>query len=258
MRETKEASELVLVTGITGFVASHCAVKLLEKGYRVRGSLRSMKRADEMRQVLIKALKEETLSNDILQFVELQLTSEDGWKEAMQDVKYVLHVASPIFSKTPSNPQVEIIEPAIKGATVALKYAMESGSVKRFVLTSSIAAVVEGDVPPPGKVFDETCWTNVDSSLCSPYVKSKTLAEQACWDMVKQNPGKLEISVVNPGFVCGPVLEKDFGQSNLLYVKLMNHELPVLVPLGFPFVDARDLAELHILCMERPEAAGER
>src|SRR5262249_23578287 len=150
----------------------------------------------------------------------------------------------------------ELIVPARDGALRVLRAARDAG-VKRVVLTSSFAAIGYGQPVGP-KPFDETNWTNTAGTDVSAYVKSKTIAERAAWDFIAQEGRGLELSVINPVAVFGPVLGPDYSTSVLLIQRLMSGKVPGSPRLSFGVVDVRDVAELHIRAMTHPAAKGER
>jgi len=242
----------VLVTGASGFVAQHLILQLLAKGYEVRGTLRSMKRADEVRSVLS---QHDPRAKDIA-FVEADLASDAGWAEAVKDCAYVQHVASPFPAVHPKD-ENELIRPAREGALHVLKAAKAAG-VKRVVMTSSMAAIAYGHGDDRAEVSDETMWSNPAGPDNTPYTKSKTLAERAAWDYVNGEGKGLELAVINPTGIMGPALSKDISTSLEIPIRLMNGKTPGLPRIGFSFVDVRDVAECHVRAMEIPEAAGER
>jgi len=243
--------EMVLVTGATGFIAKHCILTLLKQGYQVRGSLRSMDKAE----VLKTALSEHTDVSD-LSFVELNLMSDEGWDDAVKGCTYVQHVASPFPATEPQN-EDELIIPAREGALRALRAAAKA-KVKRVVLTSSMAAVAYGVQEREPGPFTEKDWTNSDSPV-GAYLKSKTIAERAAWDFIaSKEAGDMELSVINPGAVLGPVLDSSWSTSGELVRKLLRKEMPACPRISFAMIDVRDVAEAHYRAMILPEAAGER
>jgi nucleoside-diphosphate-sugar epimerase len=247
---------LVLVTGASGFIAGHCVRELLEHAYKVRGTVRSLNAPEKIAH--LRAFAER--SSGSLAFVEADLGSDRGWKEAVAGCSYVLHVASPFPAEVPKN-EMDLIRPAVDGTKRVLNACAESGSVKRVVLTSSVAAVAFGhghDGAPNAKVRTEEDWSNPDG--CEAYQKSKTLAERAAWELVKGLPAgkRFELAVINPGFVLGPVLNADPGTSGELVRKLLAREMPACPRIGFAPVDVRDIAIAHRLAMERSEAPGNR
>ncbi len=183
------------------------------------------------------------------------MTNDAGWSEAVAGADYVLHVASPFPSSIPQH-EDELIVPARDGALRVLKASREAG-VKRVVLTSSFAAIGYGQEPQKAP-FDETNWTDPNGEDVRAYVKSKTIAEKAAWDWVAKEGGPLELSVVNPVGVFGPVLGPDYSTSILLIQRLMDGAMPGCPRLYFGVVDVRDVADLHLRCMIAPAAKGER
>ena len=241
----------VLVTGGSGFIGSYCIMQLLAAGHTVRTTLRSLKREGDVRAMLKQGGTE---AGDRLTFLAADLEKDGGWSEAAGGCEFVLHVASPFPAGLPKN-EDELIVPAREGALRVLRASRDSG-VKRVVLTSSFAAVGYGH-PPQQAPFDETNWTDLSGSV-APYVKSKTLAERAAWNFIAKEGGGLELCVVNPVAVFGPVLGPDYSTSILLLQRLMDGSVPGCPQLYFGVVDVRDVADLHIRAMTHPAAKGER
>lgn len=246
------AGELVLVTGGSGFVGSHVIIQLLNAGYQVRTTVRSLKREGEVRDMLRVGGVD---AGDRLSFAAADLTSDAGWAEAVAGCAYVHHVASPFPPAIPKH-EDEVIIPARDGALRVLKAARDAG-VKRVVLTSSYAAIGYGQ-PEQKAPFDETNWTNPDGDDVRAYTKSKTLAERAAWDFIAREGGALELSVVNPVAVLGPALAPDYSTSIMLIQRLMDGAMPGCPRLYFGIVDVRDVADMHMRCMTNPAAKGER
>jgi nucleoside-diphosphate-sugar epimerase len=242
----------VLVTGGSGFIGSHAIVQLLAAGYQVRTTVRNLQREGDVRAMLRNGGAE---PGSRLSFVAADLTGDEGWAEAVAGCEYVLHVASPLPPAVPKH-EDELIVPARDGALRVLRAARDAG-VKRVVLTSSFAAVGYG-YEPRSTPFDESNWTQLDGDDVAPYTKSKTLAERAAWDFLAREGGGLELSVVNPVGVFGPVLGADYSASILIVQRLMDGALPGSPKLSFGIVDVRDVVDLHIRAMTIPEAKGER
>jgi len=242
----------VLVTGGSGFIGSHTILQLLAAGHQVRTTVRSLKREGGVRALLKEGGAE---PGDRLSFFAADLESDAGWADAVAGCEYVLHIASPFPESVPKH-EDELIVPAREGALRVLRAARDAG-VKRVVLTSSFAAIGYGH-PERKEPFDETVWTNLDGEGVAAYPKSKTVAERAAWDFIKADGGGLELSVVNPVGVFGPVLGRDYSTSILLVQRLMDGAMPGLPRLYFGVVDVRDVADLHIRAMADPAAAGER
>lgn len=243
---------LVLVTGGSGFIGSHCIVQLLQAGYRVRTTVRNLKRESEVRALIATGGVE---AGDKLSFAAADLERDAGWAEAVAGCEYVLHVASPFPQAAPKH-ENELIIPAREGALRVLRAAKAAG-VKRVVLTSSFAAIGYGH-PPTTRTFTEEDWSVVDGGDMRAYSKSKTLAERAAWDFIKAEGAPMELSVVNPVGVLGPVLGADYSTSILIVQKLMDGAMPGCPRFSFGLVDVRDVADLHLRAMTNPAAAGER
>jgi nucleoside-diphosphate-sugar epimerase len=246
------SGELVLVTGGSGFIGAHCILQLLNAGYRVRTTVRLRNREAGVR-AMLKAGGAEP--GEALSFIAADLMSDAGWPEAVAGCDFVLHVASPFPPTVPKN-EDELIIPAREGALRVLRTARGAG-VKRVVLTSSFAAIGYGQKPQQAP-FNETNWTDPNGDGVLPYAKSKTLAERAAWDFIANEGGGLELSVVNPVGVFGPVLGPDYSTSILLVQRLMDGAMPGCPRLSFGVVDVRDVADLHIRAMTHPAARGER
>ncbi|HYD39879.1 MAG TPA: aldehyde reductase [Anaeromyxobacter sp.] len=243
----------VLVTGGSGFIASHCILQLLAAGHDVRTTVRSLGRAEQVRAALRAAGADPGAR---LSFAAADLTRDDGWPAAVAGCAYVLHVASP-FPPTLPRSEDELVVPAREGALRVLRAARDAG-VRRVVLTSSFAAVGYGHPGVPGAPFDETSWTVADGADVQPYARSKTLAERAAWDFVAREGGALELAVVNPVVVLGPVLSADTSTSILVVKRLLDGDIPGCPRVWFGVVDVRDVADLHVRCMTHPAAPGER
>ncbi|OBQ74777.1 SDR family oxidoreductase [Mesorhizobium erdmanii] len=246
------SGELVLVTGGSGFLGAHCVLELLKAGYRVRTTVRSARReADVLAMLKVGGVG----PGDRLSFAVADLMNDAGWPQAVAGCDYVLHVASPFPPGVPKH-EDDLIIPAREGALRVLRAVRDAG-VKRVVLTSSFAAIGYGKMPPDGRPFTEESWTD-PSAKVSAYVKSKTLAERAAWDFIAAEGGRLELSVVNPVGIFGPVLGSDHSTSTEFVQRMMNGAMPGLPRLSFGVVDARDVADLHVRAMTNPAAAGER
>ena len=246
------SGELVLVTGGSGFIATHCIVQLLAAGYRVRTTVRSLKREPQVRATLESAGAQ---AGDRLAFFAADLTADAGWDAAVAGCDYVLHVASPFPVNVPRH-EDELIVPAREGALRVLRASRAAG-VRRVVQTSSFAAVGYGH-PQRDRPFDESDWTNVDGDGLTAYAKSKTLAERAAWNFMGREGGDMELAVVNPVGVFGPALAADFSTSIEIIKRMLDGALPGLPRITFGVVDVRDVADLHLKAMTHPEAAGER
>jgi len=246
------SDDLVLVTGGSGFIAMHCIARLLAAGHRVRASVRAHQREPQVRATLKAAGAD---AGERLSFVVADLTGDAGWAEAATGCDFVLHVASPFPLDVPRHAD-ELIVPARDGALRVLRAARDAG-IRRVVQTSSFAAIGYGHAQLD-RPFDEHDWSKPDGEGISAYAKSKTLAERAAWDFMAREGGAMELAVVNPVGVFGPVLGADFSTSIEIVKRMLDGALPALPRLRFGVVDVRDVADLHLLAMTHPEAAGER
>ncbi|RZA12690.1 MAG: aldehyde reductase, partial [Lysobacteraceae bacterium] len=242
----------VLVTGGSGFIAAHALARLLVDGHEVRTTIRHLHRAGGVLSMLhhagIRAAERPA-------FFAADLQHDAGWAEAVAGCDHVLHLASPFPEKLPRH-EDDLIIPARDGALRVLAAARDAG-VRRVVMTSSFAAIGYGH-PDRDAPFDETTWTNLASPGISAYAKSKTLAERAAWDFIAREGGGMELTVVNPVGVFGPVLGPDYATSILLVQKLMDGALPGCPRMQFGVVDVRDVADLHVRAMLHPAAGGQR
>jgi nucleoside-diphosphate-sugar epimerase len=171
----------------------------------------------------------------------------------MNGCEFVLHVASPFPVSVPKHDD-ELIAPARDG-TLRVLHAARKARVRRVVLTSSFAAVGYGQRPQVAP-FTEKDWTDLSAGSVAPYTKSKTLAERAAWDFIASNG--IELAVINPVAVFGPVLGPDFSTSIQLVKRLLDGSMPGVPKLYFGVVDVRDVADLHLLAMTSPAARNER
>lgn len=246
-----DKDNLVLVTGGTGFIAQHCILALLNGGYRVRTTVRSLTREAEVRENLGTGGAE---PGGHLSFVTADLGSDEGWAEAAAGCAYAMHGASP----TPTGDQTseeEWVRPAVDGNLRVLRAARDAG-VKRVVLTSAFGAICAGHGPIK-RPFNETDWSDLTSKNVWLYQKSKTLSERAAWDFIAKEGRGLELSAVNPVAVLGPVLGRDYSHSIRLIKNMLDGQ-PGCPKINSGFVDVRDVADLHLRAMTHDAAKGER
>ena len=244
---------IVLVTGGSGFVGVHTVLQLLAAGHRVRTTVRDPGRNED---VLAMLRQGGAASAGEVAFFTADLTRDAGWPEAVAGCDYVLHVASPLSTSVPKD-ENELIIPARDGTLRVLCAARVAG-VKRVVLTSSTAAVAYGHLPQR-EPFNEASWTNLDGGAeIQPYIKSKTLAERAAWDFIAREGASLELSVINPVGIFGPVLGPDFSGSIGIVKALLDGAVPAAPKIYFGLVDVRDVADLHLRAMTSTAAKGER
>ncbi|WP_417269942.1 MULTISPECIES: NAD-dependent epimerase/dehydratase family protein [Alphaproteobacteria] len=244
-------TKTVLLTGISGFIGLHSAKELLNQGYIVRGSVRSKRKEQQVRDTLTVANVD--VSN--LTIVELDLASDKGWDEAAAGADYIMHVASPFLSAAPKH-EDEIIVPAVQGTLRAMR-AAKNASIKRVVLTSSAGAMfskLTGEIGPKD-------WTDTNAPKISAYLKSKTLAERAAWDFMKNEAAgtDLELTVIAPGATFGPPVGDDISGTALSSIaRMLSGKMPMVPKVAMPMGDVRDVATLHVKALETPQAAGQR
>jgi dihydroflavonol-4-reductase len=240
----------VLVTGGSGYLGGWCIIDLLQRGYRVRTTVRNPSRERDVHA----AVESQVGQGPHLTVHQADLMSDEHWDNIIEGCDYVLHVASPFPPKQPKDPD-DLILPAREGTLRVLRTALDH-DVKRIVVTSSIAAIrlAKG---AQAKVLDEDDWTDPDDPSLTPYVRSKTIAELAAWDLVNQRGEQDRLTTINPGAIIGPVLHDDVSYSLQAIQRLLDGG-PGVPRLGFSFVDVRDVADLEIRAMTAPEAAGQR
>lgn len=237
-----------LVTGGSGYIAGFLIRQLIENGWTVHTTVRSLKREPEVRGWL-------NVDQDKLRFFAADLEHDAGWAEAIVDCSHVAHVASPFPLGVPSHAD-ELIVPAREGALRALRFARAAG-VKRFVLTSSMASVAYGH----GKardLYNEADWTNLDDPKVMPYPRSKTVAERTARDWVAAEGDDMEFASVNPAAVFGPLLSGDLSTSIELVKQLLEGKVPMCPDIGFGIIDVRDVADLHYRVLTAPDIRNER
>jgi dihydroflavonol-4-reductase len=245
------SSRPILVSGASGFVAIHTVIQLLEQGYKVRGTIRSLSKESEVRETIAKFVQ----ANDKLEIVPADLEQDSGWDEAMKGVEYVLHIASPFPLFEPEN-EDDLIAPAVHGTLRVLR-AAHQGKIKRVVQVSSNAAISSGH-HGENKTFTEEDWTYLDK--VGAYPKSKTLAELAAWDFINsaENTNKMELVTINPPLILGPVPNRNSRTSAELIRTFMLGQVPGVGRIKMGIVDVRDVATAIIQAMNIPEAAGNR
>ena len=241
--------EKVLVTGASGYIALHCLSELLNNGYKVKGSLRDSSKESKIRKSLTSQLEESNL-----EFCNLDLLKDEGWDEAASDCDYLIHIASPFIIQEPKDENI-LIEPALKGTLRALNSAKNS-NIKKVVLTSSMASIAYGHSK---EICSNSDWTDL-TKFSGAYIKSKTLAEKAAWEFVKEESDKLfSLTTIHPGMVFGPLLNDDIeGASASLINNLITGKFPALPDLYFTVVDVRDVAKLHVQSLKNRGSDNKR
>lgn len=241
--------ETVCVTGAGGFIASWLVKSLLERGYNVRGTAREPGDEKNVHLQNIEGAKER------LKILKADLLDYDSLLEAINGCSGVFHTACPVPSQRASNPEVEVINPAVKGTLNVLK-ACSVSKVKRVIMTSSVGAVLMDPKRPRDKFVDESCWS--DPEYCREtqnwYFMAKTVSEQGAWHYSEEHG--LDLISICPSLVLGPILQPKLNASSLILVKLLNGDLERCENKARNIVDVRDVAKAHILAYEIPSAAG--
>ncbi|KAL2540910.1 NAD(P)-binding Rossmann-fold superfamily protein [Abeliophyllum distichum] len=244
------ATKTVCVTGASGYIASWIVKFLLQRGYTVKASIRDPNDPKKTEHLLaLDGAKER------LHLLKANLLEQGSFDSVVDGCEGVFHTASPFFHAV-TDPQAELIDPALKGTLNVLESCAKTPSVKRVVLTSSIAAVAYNGKPrTPEVVVDETWWTSPE--VCKEmklwYVLSKTLAEEAAWKFVKEIG--LDMVVLNPAMVIGPLLQPTLNTSSAAILNLLKSAEPY-PNATFGWVNVKDVANAHILAFENPSANG--
>ena len=238
----------VLLTGISGYIAMHCAKELLKRDYHINATVRNLDKVEDIKN----ALSALSLDVDKIQFFQADLLSDDNWEDAMADCEYVMHVASPYPLNQPKDENV-LIKPAVEGTERVVSLAIKN-NVKKIVLTSSVAAISSGHTK---KNYSEEDWSLVDKPIPT-YPKSKALAEKKAWDLINKSNKKTKLTVINPAGVIGPSLTSEVSSTQLIISGLVNGKIPINLPIHIGYVDVRDVALAHVKALESTKSDGER
>ncbi|MFK7793446.1 MAG: SDR family oxidoreductase [Devosiaceae bacterium] len=249
-------ADTVFLTGASGFIAKQIIVQLLDAGYDVRGSVRSLGRSAEVRDAVRPHLTNPDNLDHRLTFVALDLGKDDGWDSVMDGCAALLHTASPFPLKQPKTDE-EIIRPAVDGTVRALRAARQVG-IDRVVLTSSAVAVMYGNLPVGKAAFDESDWSDDSHPTQNAYGKSKTHAEKAAWAFVESQAPAMKLTTINPVLVLGPSLDKNYGTSLQVAERIFSGKDPMQPNFGIPVVDVRDVAAMHVKALSTPASEGMR
>jgi len=255
MAVSKTEFGTVFVTGASGYIAKHTVLQFLQQGTNVIGSVRNGAKAEAVRRAISPHLTAAPTPQGRLDLVTLDLNTEDGWAGAMKGADALIHMASPFPMTTPKD-ENDLIRPAVDGTLRALRSARAAG-IKRVILTSSVAAISFRNPIPDRLTLTEKDWSDASDPMIRAYAKSKTLAERAAWDFVRDHP-EMELTTINPCFVIGPALDLDYGTSLGLVQRLLSGRDPAMPRLMFEIVDVRDIARMHVLALANPATIGER
>ena len=249
-----DGEQTVLVTGGSGFLGGWCVVELLRRGFRARTTVRDLGREKEVRSNIGSVLD----AGDRLTVLAADLNEDRGWAEATEGCDYVLHVASPFPPAQPKDPD-ELIVPARDGTLRVLRASLAAGA-KRVVVTSSVAAVRNAGegAARPERELTESDWTDPENPHLTPYTRSKTIAELAAWEFMREQGAEERLVTVQPGAIIGPVIGRDRSYSLEAVERMLTGRMPGLPALGFSFVDVRDVAALEVDAMTAADAAGQR
>lgn len=246
----------VLVTGVSGYIASWVVKHLLDRGYTVHGTVRSVKNQKKVAHLLSLADQAE----GSLKLFEADLLVPGSFAKAMEGCEYVIHTASPFFVTGVKDPMKQLIKPAKDGTQNVLDTASQNSAVKRVVLTSSVAAIMGDAVEGqglPNNMFTDSQWNTSSTVGHKPYAFSKTVAEKTAWKL-QADQKQWDLVTVNPGFVFGPSLSKRSDSTSVEFVMdLANGKFLFGLPEMYSsIVDVRDVSLLHVLAMENSQASG--
>lgn len=245
---TTVTNQPICATGASGFIAAHIVKQLLQQGYKVRGTVRStqnLAKYDYLTQL--------PGASTNLELVEAELTQPGSYDKAVAGCEYVMHTASPYIIDV-KDPQKDLVDPAVEGTVNVLRACAKTDTVKRVILTSSMAAI--SDEPEDDHVFTERDWNHKSDLKRNPYYYSKRLAEESGWDFMKNQRPDFDLVVINPFMVIGPSLGPGLNTSNQMFKDIVEGKYPGILQLNWGFVDVRDVAKAHILAMENPKAKG--
>jgi len=243
----------ILVTGGTGYLASWIIKQLLDKGLKVRATVRN-KSNTEKNKHLIKLGEN---GKGSLELYEADLLQDGSFDQAMTNCEVVFHTASPFQIFGIKDPQKELVDPALKGTKNILASANKTQTVKRVILTSSVASITQDAKETVTKKLNEEAWNTTSSLKNNPYAFSKKLAEETAWQIAKSQ-NRWDLIVINPGFILGPSLSGRVDSFSIDFMlSMLNGKNKSGVPaLSFPVVDVRDVAKAQILGAFTQSASG--
>ena len=242
----------VLLTGISGWIAKHTAIELLNAGYEVLGTIRNNNLVDQTKQTISKYASTEKLS-----FVELDLLKDDGWNEAAKGCRYIFHIASPFPMKVSSNRE-NLLPVAVDGTLRVLNAGLNAG-VEQIIKTSSIVAMFRKPNRTNPYTFGENDWSDENwIEGVSDYFLSKTKAEKAAWRLMESKGLKNKLTTINPGGVFGDALDKKGGTSIEYIRQFMKGKFPGAPKFAVLISDVKDIAKAHVACIGNNKVGGRR
>ncbi len=246
--------KLIVVTGITGFIAKHVAAQLLDLGFAVRGTMRNPDKKQQVRQALSTMCSQQALER--LELINCDLLGDDGWNEAMAGADALMHLAAYVPAMEPKDPEA-VIRPSLEGTKRVFRFAMAAG-IKRIIMTSSIAAIGYGhDIKSRSVNLTVDDWTNIEGLKGGwSYAEAKVLAEKKAWEVAKEN--QLDLTCICPGMVFGPAPDTDTSASLEVVKRLMNRQVPAIPPGGLSVVDVRDVAKIHVASLGNDDTIDKR
>lgn len=260
------SEQTILVTGANGFVSSHIIKTFLERGYSIRGTVRSASSATSIKSTLSE------YSSRLSFAIVPDIASANAFDEAIKGVTGVIHTASPFILSATDNER-EILLPAINGTLNVLNAAQKyNPDISRVVITSSFASILDLDQGlRPGYVYTEDDWNpcTYEAAKTTPhgavaYCAAKGLAEKAAWDWMEEHKPKFSLTTLCPPWVLGPLLNTPSSMSKLnesaeTIYRLFNGSITEIPAADFAaFADVRDVAQAHLQGFEKPEAANQR
>ena len=242
----------VLLTGISGWIAKHTAIELLNAGYEVLGTIRNKNLVDQTKQTISKYA-----STEKLLFVELDLLKDDGWNEAAKSCRYIFHIASPFPMKVSSNRE-NLLPVAVDGTLRVLNAGLNAG-VEQIIKTSSIVAMFRKPNRTNPYTFGENDWSDENwIEGVSDYFLSKTKAEKAAWRLMESKGLKNKLTTINPGGVFGDALDKKGGTSIEYIRQFMKGKFPGAPKFAVLISDVKDIAKAHVACIGNNKVGGRR
>jgi len=258
-------TQTVLVTGASGFIATHVIEAFLKAGFKVRGTVRSDSTAEKVRE-------SHPEHQDALSFAIVPDISAPGaFNEAVKGVDGVIHMASP-FVLNANDFNKDLFDPAYNGTVSALEAVKKNNpAVKRVVITSSFASVLDTSKGlRPGYNYTEADWnpmTREEALKTDPtnaYLVSKTIAERAAFDFIEKEKPNFSVTTLLPPMVYGPLaadqssMEK-LNTSSADFYRLIDGSTKEVPETGFyAYVDVRDVAKAHLLAYTTEAAANQR